>query len=185
MQITEQQYEQLVFGDPAETWELVRGRPRKKQGMTTRHNWIGRALTRQLWSQLDDRVYGVAENSARLRISTGTFYVPDVAVIPLALARQRDQLAPASLEIYAEPVPLVVEIWSPRTGDYDVDDKLREYQLRGDDEIWRIHPHERTLTAWRRQSTGDYRVTLFTSGPVHPIALPGIVIGLEQLFAVL
>jgi Uma2 family endonuclease len=44
------------------------------------------------------------------------------------------------LELYVEPLPLVVEVWSPSTGQYDVDEKLPEYQRRGDLEIWRFHP---------------------------------------------
>ena len=49
------------------------------------------------------------------------------------------------LEVYDAPLPLVVEIWSPSTGEFDVTTKLLEYQRRGDLEIWRLHPYERTL----------------------------------------
>ena len=60
------------------------------------------------------------------------------------------------LEVYDQPLPLVVEVWSRSTGDYDVEEKLAVYQQRGDLEIWRIHPYERTLTAWRRLPDGSY-----------------------------
>ena len=79
-------------------------------------------------------------------------------------------------------MPLVAEVWSEPVGDYDVEEKLREYQRRGDLEIWRIHPHERTLTAWRRQPDGTYLETLHRGGAVQPAALPGVAIELERLF---
>jgi Uma2 family endonuclease len=76
----------------------------------------------------------------------------------------------------------VVEVWSPSTGDYDVDAKLPVYQQRGDLEIWRIHPYERTLTAWRRQPNGSYQETIHREGVVKPAALPGVAIDLGPLF---
>ena len=80
-------------------------------------------------------------------------------------------------------MPLVVEVWSPSTGDYDVETKLQEYQRRGDLEIWRIHPYEQTLTAWRRQPDGSYTETLYRGGRVQPVALPNVTIDLDDLFA--
>jgi Uma2 family endonuclease len=86
------------------------------------------------------------------------------------------------MEAYPEPLPLVVEIWSPSTGGYDIASKLPEYKQRGDREIWRIHPYERTLTAWRRQADGSYAETIFTGGIIEPVALPGVRIDLNSLF---
>ena len=76
----------------------------------------------------------------------------------------------------------MVEVWSPSTGDYDVDAKLPVYQQRGDLEIWRIHSYERTLTARRRQPDGSYEETIHRGGIVTPVALPGVTIDLETLF---
>jgi hypothetical protein len=50
--------------------------------------------------------------------------------------------------------------------------KLREYKGRGDQEIWRIHPHERTLTAWRRQPDGSCSETVYRTGTVQPLRCP-------------
>jgi len=83
-----------------------------------------------------------------------------------------------------EPLPLVVEVWSPSTGGYDARTKLPEYQRRGNAEIWFIHPYDRTLTAWQRQPDGSYRESLRRGGIVEPIALPGVRIDLDALFAV-
>jgi Uma2 family endonuclease len=86
------------------------------------------------------------------------------------------------LAIIADPLPLVVEVWSPSTGGYDVDAKLPIYQQRGDLEIWRIHPFERTVTAWRRQANGSYTETIYREGILAPVALPGVSITLDELF---
>ena len=94
---------------------------------------------------------------------------------------RRFETAPYSA-IFSDPLPLVVEVWSPSTGDYDVDAKLPVYQQRGDLEIWRIHPYERTLTAWRRQPDGSYQETIHREGMVKPAALPGVAIDLGALF---
>jgi Uma2 family endonuclease len=77
---------------------------------------------------------------------------------------------------------LIVEVWSRSTGDFDVDAKLPEYQRRGDLEIWRIHPYERTLITWRRQADGTYNELLYTAGAVQPMALPDVTIDLDALF---
>jgi Uma2 family endonuclease len=98
------------------------------------------------------------------------------------LVDRRGHEHPRRLEVYEDPMPLVAEVWSPSTGDYDVEVKLREYQLRQDREIWRIHPYEQTLTAWRRQPDGTYSEAVYTSGSVQPVALPNVTIPLADLF---
>jgi Uma2 family endonuclease len=85
--------------------------------------------------------------------------------------------------VYREPVPLVVEIWSPSTGSYDIDGKIPEYMNRGDQEIWRLHPYERTLKGWRRQADGSYQEFILSRGIVEPVALSGVTIDLDRLFA--
>lgn len=104
-----------------------------------------------------------------------------VYVIPTELVRP--QRLQRTLEVYEAPLPLVVEIWSPSTGDYDINTKLGEYQQRRDLEIWRIHPYERTLTAWRRQPDGSYAETTYTGGVVHPVGLSNVTIDLDTLFS--
>lgn len=108
--------------------------------------------------------------------------IPDLCVSPVALTLRLNAERPHALEVYDEPMPLVGEIWSPSTGDYDVEEKLVEYQRRGDREIWRIHPIDRTLTAWRRQPDGRYTETIYREGTVEPAFLPGVAIDLTALF---
>jgi Uma2 family endonuclease len=87
------------------------------------------------------------------------------------------------LAILPQALPLIAEVWSRSTGAYDVDAKLPVYQQRGDLEIWLIHPFERTLTAWRRQSDGSYEETIYREGIVRPASLPGVEIDLGELFS--
>jgi Uma2 family endonuclease len=124
----------------------------------------------------------VATDNTHLRVSSGSYFIPDLCVLPRQFVRRKQREAPGRLEVYDEPMPLVVEVWSPPTGDYDIDEKLREYQQRGDLEIWRLHPYERTLTAWRRQPDGtSYEQTVYRASGVQPSALPGVTIDLDRL----
>jgi Uma2 family endonuclease len=181
MPVSVETYELVALEDPEGQWELACGRLRSKPVMTTEHNGVMYRLARRLIEQLSEVDYLIAMNTSRLRISNGSYYVPDLCVIPVAL-QQRMLETPGRFEVYEEPVPLVVEVWSPKTGTYDVEEKLREYQWRNDAEIWRIHPYEKTLTAWQRQPDGSYVESLIRSGTVQPASPPGVTIQLADLF---
>ncbi|MGD9895162.1 MAG: Uma2 family endonuclease [Dehalococcoidia bacterium] len=181
MVVSEATYEQVALTDTDNIWELVCGELVKRPLMTTEHEEISASLARRLIIQLDEREYSVRANSGRLRVPSGNFRVPDVVVIPRDYVR-RLQATPGTFEVYSEPVPLVVEVWSKSTARYDVEDKLREYQERGDLEIWRIHPYERTLIVWQRQADGSYRETSHQGGEIRPAYLPNVTITLETLF---
>ncbi|MHB8576225.1 MAG: Uma2 family endonuclease [Dehalococcoidia bacterium] len=181
MTISVQTYEQLALEDVSANWELAHGIPRKKPSMTTPHYEVMTNLAWDLMPQLDRDVYTVRVNVGRVHVSTGSYYVPDLFVIPRQLLRRGPEWD-YRLEVFAQPLPLVAEVWSRSTGDYDVEVKLQEYQLRGDAEIWRLHPYEQTLTTWRRQPDGTYVETLYRGGTIEPVALPGVRIEIEKLF---
>ncbi len=174
-------YERLVLEEPDQKWELWDGVLREKPGMTFAHADIANQLGYLLMAQLDRSEFRVRVDSSRVHRPSSTYFVPDVVVVPLAYA-PAERSRSRRLEVYDQPLPLVVEVWSPSTGDYDIRDKLAVYQERGDVEIWFIHPFDRTLTAWRRQPGEGYAETVFTEGIVHPIALPGVSIDLAVLF---
>jgi hypothetical protein len=51
---------------------------------------------------------------------------------------------------------------------------------------WRsgsFHPFHRTPKTWRRQSNGTYAETIHRSGKIEPVALPGVIVDLDALFA--
>jgi Uma2 family endonuclease len=183
MSISEKTYERVALEDPDGKWELHCGRLRSKPGMTTQHNDIGRVLGFRLQEQLPLDQYRVSTDNARARFSPTRTYIPDVLVIPTATVNRMKREQPTRLEVHREPLPLVVEVWSPSTGNKDFTEKLPGYQSRGDAEIWLIHPRDRTLTASIRQPDGSYAEQVYHSGLIRPAALPDVVIDLEELFA--
>lgn len=182
MPVSEETFERVALEDPDGKWELHCGRLRNKPGMTARHNHIGRKLGFRLQQQLPLDMYEVSVDSAYVRVSPERSYIPDVAVVPTVLIRWLDSEHPTRLEVYQEPLPLIVEVWSPSTGKEDLNEKLPGYQERGDAEIWLIHPRERTLHAYVRQPNGNYVEHLHRGGIVQPAALPNVSIDLDELF---
>jgi Uma2 family endonuclease len=178
--MSEEAYQQFVFSHPDAQWELHDGRLVEKPGMTWEHGDIASELGYLLRSQLDRTEYR-AFFEGRVRRPAATIFVPDVAVVPTSYGDEF-RGRPGTLAIFSDPLPLVVEVWSRSTGDYDVDAKLPIYQQRGDAEIWRIHPYERTVTAWQRQADASYQQTIYRGGIISPVALPGVEIGLDELF---
>jgi Uma2 family endonuclease len=162
--------------------EVHRGKLREKPTMSIRHSDVMSYLGVRLALQLDRSQYRVHFNHDRVRRTEETYYIPDLIVIPMAIVGP-DLLRPDVLAIYDQPLPFVAEVWSPSTGDYDVDEKLPEYKRRGDLEIWRLHPFERTLTAWRRQADGTYTETVYHGGTVEVASLPGVTVDLDALLS--
>ena len=179
--MTEQDYVEFVLSSVEGLWELHDGGLVEKPKMSFRHGEIPVLLGHFLLSQVDRRKYPVLVD-LRVRRPTATVFVPDLMVVPTADSEEIRDLP--VLAIYSQPLPLVVEAWSPSTGNDDVDTKIPIYQQRGDLEIWRIHPYERTLTSRARLSDGPYRETVYRGGVVHRAALPGVSIELDRLFAV-
>ena len=183
MPISEATYRMVALEDPEGKWELYCGRLQSKPAMTYAHNKVSWVLGHWLQLQLSLDDYEIRVDAGRTERASESFFVPDVMVIPKALTRPLRGLRDV-LEAYAEPLPLVVEVWSPSTGGYDARTKLPEYQRRGDTEIWYIHPYDHTLTAWQRQPDGSYREAQHAGGIVQPVAMPGVSIDLDALFAI-
>jgi len=180
--MTEEVYRALAMTDAGKLVELWDGEPREKPGMSWEHGDAATTLVILLGGQLDRRLYRLRSNHGRVRHPGGSYYIPDVAVIPTELGRDLKG-QPGLLEAYEAPLPLVVEIWSPSTAAYDVGRKIAHYQERGDEEIWFVHPYERTITAWRRRADGTYQQAVHRRGAVRPASLPGVAIDLADLFA--
>ena len=180
--ICEAGYINLVFANPNRKLELYDGEVRVKPGMSFEHGEVVMWLSQQLLLQLDLRQFKVRMNEGRVRRSPGNVYIPDLIVFPAAYAEFLSG-RPGKLAIIPDPLPLVVEVWSAFTGNYDINAKLPVYQQRGDREIWFIHPYEKTLTAWRQQQDGTYEETVYQGAEsIRPIAMPDVVIDLAALF---
>ncbi len=107
---------------------------------------------------------------AQVRGGPDTILIPDVLVVPAAPG-PRDV---GGLLVYEEPLPLVIEVWTPARDGYDVDAKIPVYRERDDLEIWLLHPRERSLTTWVRQVAGSYVETIYQVGGEMPAALRGV-----------
>jgi len=178
--IREQEYRELALNEEDRLWELWDGVPEEKPGMSFDHDAVATYLGAMLINQLDRRDYWVNVNGGKARRSDRYYFIPDVVVIPDSYAlRLRGD--PRGFNAHAEPLPLVVEVWSPTTGQYDFATKLHGYRERGDAEIWFIHPFERTLTAWRKQPDGRYQEEHYEGGIVPVASLPGVTIDLNAL----
>jgi Uma2 family endonuclease len=178
--ISEQEYRDLALSEEGQLLELWDGVPREKPLMSMMHDNVSFYLGLALANQLDRRVYRVNVNGGKTRLSPRNYFIPNVVVIPAAfqLPYEAD---PRAFNAFAEPLPLVVEVWSPSTGHYDFAIKLRGYRERGELEIWFVHPYERALTAWRRQSEESYEEIVYRSGVVPVVSLPGVAIDLDAL----
>lgn len=181
---TQEEYERIALADEPEIkWELHDGTLREKPGMTARHNLESDRLVILLGRQIDLKLYTVNSGRARLHSPSGDNYIPDLCVVPMEAVGRHIRERSEALEVYGVSVLLVVEVWSPSTGRYDVDTKFPEYKRRGDLELWRVHPLERTVTVWVRQPDGSYTETLYRSGVIQLSTLPGVTIDLADLFA--
>jgi Uma2 family endonuclease len=180
--VSEATYRRLALGDPQGMLELHHGQLRERPWMSVAHGRAMQRLLERLFKQLDSNAYVLRTQHARLRVSADTYYVPDIAVIPAA-TEEALYANPRSLDAYPGPLPLVVEIWSPSTGDFDIKEKLPGYQHRGDREIWYLHPYKRTLTVWRRQPDGTYVEMTCRDGIIRSAELPCVAIDLAALFA--
>jgi Uma2 family endonuclease len=180
--ISEQEYLELALQEEDRFWELWDGVLVEKPWMSMRHNAVAVYLVIALGIQLDRNIYRVSLNGDRTRVSSRSYYIPDVMIIPAAYQQQQPfEDDPDAIGAYAGPLPLVVEVWSPSTGHYDVTTKLQAYRERGDEEIWYIHPAKRTLTAWRKQPDGSYSEEVYHGGIVPIVSLPGVAIDLDQV----
>jgi Uma2 family endonuclease len=180
--ISEADYIRISLGDPGTAWELIGGLLVEKPEMSFAHLNVVALLVRRLTQQLDEDEYIVLSDAGRVRRSARNYLIPDISVVPAHLPASYVREQPRQLGVFDEPLPLVIEAWSPSTGTYDVNTKAPVYRRRGDLEIWHLHPFERTLTVWRRQPNGAYVETVYHGGLVQTASLPGVVINLDGLF---
>ena len=180
MAVSEALYRRVALEDPDGKWELVCGQLRSKPPMTSPHHVRSFRLAAILDRLLDWSAFQVRHDQSRLEHPAGSFYVPDVFVVPVG-ELSPDWETSRELEVFDGPLPFVAEVWSPSTGTFDRTEKLDEYKARGDHEIWLVHPYDRTVTAWRRAPDGTYAESVYTAGAVPLVSL-GLVVDMAELF---
>jgi Uma2 family endonuclease len=120
MRVTPEQYRRIALEDRDGAWELHRGRLRQKPAGSFVHNQTVHLLADQTYRQIDSAAFTIRVNCGRVSGRNESYYVPDLFVVPRNLI-EPDWSAQDVLETYGQPLPLVVEVWSPSTGGYDVD----------------------------------------------------------------
>ena len=143
--VTEEAYFRELLANEDAPLEFFQGRIREKPSMSAEHNDAIFLLGLQLGQQVDLSKYRVRVNAGRTRRPRTGVFIRDVMVIPVG-AERTQRRGPGHLEVYDEPLPFVAEFWSSWTGDYDVMQKLPEYQERGDLEIWLLCHLQRLLS---------------------------------------
>ena len=83
--ISEHEYRELALHESDRPWELWDGVPREKPLMSMKHEDVASYLGAALIIHLDRRHYRVDINGGRARLSTHSYFIPDVVVIPAAL----------------------------------------------------------------------------------------------------
>ena len=182
LEMSSEEYEHFALGEAGRGWELIDGRLRERPLMTVGHGRAALELAFSLHRQLNPDESWVGHNWTRLKHAERTYLIPDVVVHHARLPGDA-RPDPWALDLQIAPVLLVVEVICPfAAGHYDFEAKVRAYRARGDHEVWRLDPFERTLIAWRRQPDRSLSVETFSGGPITPVALPDVTITLEDIF---
>jgi Uma2 family endonuclease len=108
--MSEDAYQQFVLSGVEGAWELHDGHLVEKPGMSWKHGDIVMLLGHLLMSQLDRAEYRVF-TELRVRRPAATVFLPDLVVVPTSYGEAIRDLP--VLAIFSEPLPLVVEVWSP------------------------------------------------------------------------
>ena len=122
--MSEKAYQEFVLSGVEGAWELHDGRLVEKPGVTWGHTAIASLLGVFLQNQLDLDEYRVFFEG-RVRRPADTIFLPDVFVVPTAFGEPFRNVQ--TLAIFSDPLPLIVEVWSASTGDYDVETRLPVY----------------------------------------------------------
>jgi Uma2 family endonuclease len=177
--LSEQEYRELAAGDAVHLWELWDGVLVEKPPMKIKHDNMSFYLGLTVANQLDHAVYRVNVNGGKTRLPL-TYLIPDVMVIPASYQIPHED-DPDWFTAYPDPLPFVAEVWSRSTGNYDVAAKLPRYRERGDQEIWFIHPYDRTLRTWRLRGDRVYAEDLYRGGIVPIESLPIVSVDFDAL----
>lgn len=176
-------YERLVADGLLKRTELWDGVPVEKPPVSVGHARLIDRLSRVLNLALDPAAFVVSAGGSRLRVGERSYAIPDLVVLPAEVEARMFADHPTGAAVYDEPLPLVVEVWSPSTGGHDLHAKLPRYRAQGHAEIWRLHQVERSLQRWIRQPNGAYREEQVAGGMVRLAALAGVAVDLDALFS--
>ncbi|MBA2420851.1 MAG: Uma2 family endonuclease [Thermoleophilaceae bacterium] len=171
-------YEISVEGDRTQLVEgaIIVNEPKPIHGLLQ----VRLASAIHVWIEAgEDR--GLAITPTSITLDEHNVYGPDL----LWFSEER---RPPDMREYPEALPnLCVEIRSPGTWRYDVEDKRRVYELRGLPELWLVDDRAELVLVGRRSKPDfprfDITRELGRGDTVTSPQLPGFELALEKLFS--
>jgi Uma2 family endonuclease len=176
-------YAQLALEDAEGRWELVGGSTRRKPPESFQHGAVIDSLVEQLVPQLSGTMFRMSINHARVMIDPHHILMPDLMVVPRAVSARAVKERPNALEAYHTSLPLVIDVWSPATAEFNVDARIPEYRRANVEEIWVVHPAARAVTTWVRRASGVYEEVIRAGGILAAARVPDLALDLNVLFS--
>ncbi len=157
-------------------WEFRDGEVIVHSPATPHHQRLVGFLTFLLKGYVEARNLGEGFNGpAVLRLRPGLAKEPDIFFIP------QDRLRNVRERWVDGPADLIIEVSSPGTWRYDLEEKAQVYREGGVLEYWVVHPERREVIVHRAEHPG-YRVGIATEGRLASTAVPGFWIEGEWLW---
>jgi Uma2 family endonuclease len=175
-------YAQLALEDAEGRWELVGGSSRRKPPESFQHGAVIDGLVEQLIPQLHGTLFRMSINHARIMIDPDHILVPDLMVVPRAISARAVKERPNALEAYHTSLPLVIDVWSPATAEFNVEARIPEYRRANAEEIWLVHPAARAITTWVRRASGAYEEVIRAGGILNAARVPDLALDINALF---
>ena len=112
-----------------------------------------------------------------VRLSEENVFQPDLVYI------KRDRLSIVEHHLVRGAPDLVIEVLSPATASYDVNQKKQVYAAHGVDEYWIIDPNDRSVTVHRRLDDAYREVVVQTGeGTIRSEVVPKCSIAWRDVF---
>ncbi len=166
--------EERFFAEAPESriWEFKDGEVIVPSPAGTHHQDIVLFLTILLAGYTETKGLGKVYNGpAVLRLRPGLLKEPDIFFVPREDERR---ISPSHVEGSA---PLVIEVISPSTRRYDLEEKARDYDEAGVLEYWAVDSERRRALVHRGGHT-----EVWNSGKLESLAVPGFWVQVEWLW---
>jgi Uma2 family endonuclease len=162
---------------PESVDEVVNGEIRVMPRAKSDHVRVVARLVRALQRQLNDRQAEVFSGSfgVMIRKEPVTCRTPDVAVFE----------AGSWVEIngyFHSPPQLAIEVLSPSESRTTVEEKLRDYEAIGTDEVWVVSPGALTVEVLVLSERRFRREALLADGVLKPRRFPHVEIQIAQIW---
>ncbi len=168
-----------------ERWELINGVAYDMSPAPSRsHQNILGELFFQFRSQLADRMCRAYLAPFDVRLPEGDEVDDDIVTVvqpDIVVVCDRNKLDDKGCKGAPD---LIIEIISPSTASKDLHEKFKLYERAGVKEYWIVHPRDRTVMVFRRESDGFGRAAMFAGEEQIKVPLLGdLVIDLKQAFS--